>query len=322
MKLLGFLISLLLHLLFFLLIITVQFPVIVLKEKPQIIQIVPISPPLTVSQPLRVPAKLYRIVPMPPPPTVSQPPQAPAKVYVRPFFLKGGTRGNARGQVSGRSAGAKAGLPPNPVLKGGSVAPTARPAPVVAAAEPGISPATTFKSGAPGATGKGSSLTVNLGLISQLLREQKTSGDRPGNSRFTAEQAAEGLPFGDHHAGGAGGDLSPGGDGTSSYALGGDAYFDSRGYDITPWAKRMVYRVKKNWIPPALSEYALKGVVGIYLRIGRDGTIGNIHIRKTSGIRPLDQAAFNAIELSVPLPPLPDDFPNADLPAYLLFYYN
>jgi len=290
MKPLGFLISLLVHLLFLLLIITVQFPVIELEVKPQIIQIVPMSPPLTDSQPLR----------------------APAAVYVRPFVLKGGARGNARGQVSGKGAGAKAGFPPIPVSKGGSAAATARPV----QPEPGISPATASGSGVPDATGKRSKLTVNLDHVSQRLREQKTVGERAGNSRFVADQEVEGLPFGAPPAGG------QGGDGTSSHALGGNAFFDSRGYDITPWARRMVYRVKKNWIFPPVSEYGLKGVVGIYLLIGRDGAIGNIHIRKTSGIRPFDQAAFNAIELSAPLPPLPDDFPNADLQAYLLFYYN
>jgi TonB family protein len=84
----------------------------------------------------------------------------------------------------------------------------------------------------------------------------------------------------------------------------------------------MVYRVKRNWIFPPASAYGLKGVVGIYLLVKRDGSLSGVHIRKTSGVRPFDQAAFNAIELSLPLSPLPDDFPHEDLPAYFLFYYN
>jgi hypothetical protein len=308
MKPLGFLISLLVHLLLLLLVITVRFPLIELDLKPQIIQIVPMSPPPIDSQPLR----------------------APAAVYVRPFVLKGGARGNARGQVSGPGAGAKAGLSPSPVSKKGNAAPAARPMPP----EPGMTPAAASGSGVADATGKRSKLTVNLDLVSQRLRESKKASERSGHAGFVTDPAVAGLPFGDPSTGGESGDVSPAGgvspagevspsgDGTSSHALGGNAFFDSRGYDITPWAKRMVYRVKKNWISPPVSEYGLKGVVGIYLRIGRDGAIGNIYIRKTSGIRPFDQAAFNAIELSAPLPPLPADFPNADLPAYLLFYYN
>jgi uncharacterized membrane protein YgcG len=334
MKVLGFSLSLLVHLLLFLLIVTVRFPVIKLELKPQIIQIVPLSPPPTDSQPLRVPAKLYLIMPLSSPPTVGQslrapvkrypiaplspPPKvgqslrAPVKVYTRPFFLKGGTQGDARSQLSDKIVGAESGSPQSPVLNRGSAAATARPA----QPEQWKPSSLAFVSGVPEATGKRSGLSVNLDRIPQLFREQETAGGRSGNSRSAAESGSDGLPFGDHSAGGGGGD------GTPSYALGGNAYFDSRGYDITPWAKRMVYRVKKNWIPPAISEYGLKGAVGIYLLIRRDGTISKMYVRKTSGIKPLDQAAFNAIELSTPLMPLPDDFPNADLPAYLLFYYN
>lgn len=296
MKPLGFLISLLLHTLFLLLLITVRFPVIELYMKPQIIQIVPMSPPLA----------------------VSLPPRAPALVYVRPFVLPGGARGDGRDQVPGQGAGAKRGSPSIPDAKGKNDVPAA------GAGQPrtGETPAMDSEPGVTDATGGRSKLTVNLDRVFRRLREQKTSAERSASAGFASDPAAAGLPFGDPPAGGEGGDVSSSGDGTSSHALGGNAFFDSRGYDITPWAKRMVYRVKKNWIFPPVSEYGLKGVVGIYLLIGRDGAIGNIYFRKTSGIRPFDQAAFNAIELSAPLPPLPDDFPNADLPAYLLFYYN
>jgi len=136
------------------------------------------------------------------------------------------------------------------------------------------------------------------------------------------EEAQEGLPFGAVPGGSGDGTAPGGGDGTASHALGGSAFFDSRGYDITPWARRVVYRIKTNWIFPSASELGLKGVVGIYVLIERNGTLGSVYIRRASGIRPFDQAAFNAIELSAPLPPLPDDFPRENLPAYLLFYYN
>jgi len=292
MKPLGFLISILVHLLFFLLIIMVRFPVIELDREPQIIQIVPMSPPLALSQPLL----------------------APAQVYVRPFILKGG----ARGPGSGKAAGAKADSSRVPFSQGESEPPSS----LTRQSGTGKAPAAAPGPGVQDAAGRRTKLTVDLARLSQRLREQNAAAVRPGDAGSGAGDAVEGLPFGDPYAGGEGGGVSPAGDGTSSHALGGNAFFDSRGYDITPWAKRMVYRVKKNWIFPPVSEYGLKGVVGIYMRIGRDGAIGSIQIRKASGIRPFDQAAFNAIELSAPLPPLPDDFPNPDLPAYLLFYYN
>jgi TonB family protein len=292
MKPLGFLVSLLFHLLFLLLIVTVRFPVIELDRQPQIIQIVPMSPPLSDSPPLRV----------------------PAAVFVRPFVSRGGAQGNSRGQLSGKGNGSKTGLPTRSFSRGRSSIPTAR----SERPEPAIKTAAAIGSGVPDGTGKRLKLTVDLDRVAQRLREQKKAEEPAGNLGFIVGQEVEGLPFGESPAGG----VSPSGDGTSSHALGGNAFFDSGGYDITPWARRMVYRVKKNWIFPPVSQYGMKGVVGIYLLIGRTGTIGNIHIRKTSGIRPFDQAAFNAIELSAPFPPLPDDFPHADLQAYLLFYYN
>ena len=100
MKPLGFLISILVHLLFFLLIVTIRFPVIELEVKPQIIQIVPLSPPLTLSRPLPAPAAAY-----------------PAGVYVRPFVLKGGPLGQDRGPVPGKGAGKNATRPESPAFK-------------------------------------------------------------------------------------------------------------------------------------------------------------------------------------------------------------
>ncbi len=302
MKPLGFLISLLVHLLFFLLILAVRFPVIELEVKPQIIQIVPIAPPLILNRSLA----------------------APAGVYVRPFVLQGGPLGRARGPVSGKGTGKNLTAPARKASKNQSAGATASSLPP----EPGTALAPDSEGETRADSGRPAKLTIDLGRISQRLRERKTEGERPEKTGFVADAAGESLPFDAAAAGGEGDGASPAaggplsGDGTTSNALGGNAFFDSRGYDITPWAKRMVYRVKKNWIFPPVSGFGFKGVVGIYLLIRRDGAIGNVHIRKTSGIRPFDQAAFNAIELSVPLPPLPDDFPHQDLPAYLLFYYN
>ena len=166
----------------------------------------------------------------------------------------------------------------------------------------------------------GARLTVDLDRVSRKLQEKSAAARAEVGAGFLA---SAGLPFGDvPGAAGRRAARGAGGDGTASMALGGNAFFDARGYDITPWAKRMVYRVKKNWIFPPVSLYGLKGAVGIYVLIERDGAVSRVFIRKTSAIRPFDQAAFNAIELSAPLPPLPDDFPRENLPAYLLFYYN
>lgn len=286
MKVLGFLISLLVHLLFLLLLLQVRFPMIEIPGKAQVIQVVPMSPPLALE------------------------PRAPRPVYVRPFVLKGGAPGRA-------GAAATAGR--QPAFSRAQVPPRRAPGPTRRPSLAGVgSPAPPAAETVPEPpAGNSARLTVDLDRLSRKLKE-KNAGAEAG---FRASVA---LPFAEAPA--AGGASGPargrGGDGTASMALAGNAFFDARGYDITPWAKRMVYRVKKNWIFPPASLYGLKGAVGIFVLIERDGAVSRVFIRKTSAVRPFDQAAFNAIELSAPLPPLPDDYPRENLAAYLLFYYN
>jgi outer membrane biosynthesis protein TonB len=294
MKILGFLISLLAHLLFLLLISHLRFPMIDIPAKTQIIQIVPMSPPLPVEPP------------------------APLPVYVRPFVLEGGAPGHARPGSSARATAGKAVFPRANALprrvSGASGPPSPPGTGVPLAADAKTAPAPPAKNSP--------HLTVDLDQLSRKLKEKSASARAIFGPGFPAGPANAGLPFTDVHPAEGSSASGAGGDGTASTVLGGHAFFDSRGYDITPWAKRMVYRVKKNWIFPAHSLYSWKGTVGIYLLIERNGALSRVYIRKTSNIRPLDQAAFNAIALSAPLPPLPDDFPHASLPAYLLFYYN
>ncbi|MBN2346192.1 MAG: TonB C-terminal domain-containing protein [Candidatus Aminicenantes bacterium] len=284
MRLLGFLASLLAHLLFLLLLVHLRFPMPEAGLMPQVIEIVPMAPPV---------AEAGAEAP-------------PPLVYVRPFVLRGG------------APAARAAAPSTPVDRRGAVpgAPSGR----GEGRMPALPGREAVGEAAEPEREKAPRLTVDMGEISRRLGERKATVD---GSSFAG---AQGLPFGDPDAPGEGefpgGEASAAGDGTASDAMAGNAFFDSRGYDITPWARRMVYRVKKNWISPPVSRYGLKGVVGIYVLIGRDGAIVRSFVRRASGIRPLDQAAFNAVALSAPLPPLPDDYPRADLAAYLLFYYN
>lgn len=111
-----------------------------------------------------------------------------------------------------------------------------------------------------------------------------------------------------------------GGDGITAY--GGGAYFNIKGYDITPWARRAVYRIKRHWIIPLAASAGVKGEVGIFIVIETDGRISRIETREPSNVNAYDKAAVNAFRLSSPLPPLPADFPNKNLEAYFIFHYN
>lgn len=250
-----------------------------------------------------VPARLQvvEIVPMAPPAATLrlEPVPAPPLVYVRPFVMKGGVPGAPGGAAAGKGGAYAAGSARVRIAAGSGPAPfTAQPGAVSA-------PVPQQRRGTDRAR-----LTLDLKRVERELAGKGSSAE----TGVAGASGGKGLPFGDP--------AGKGGDGTASTALAGNAFFDSRGYDITPWAQRMVYRVKKNWLMPLASSHGLKGTVGIYMLIGRDGSIVRIFVRRASGVRPLDQAAFDAIRLSAPLPPLLDDFPHADLPAYLLFYYK
>lgn len=125
------------------------------------------------------------------------------------------------------------------------------------------------------------------------------------------------YPSGFYFRGGGGGTE---GEGIQGFA--GSAYFDSGGYDITPWAKEVIEKVKRNWLVPIAAKYGIKGITGIYLVFERNGDVSSMSLFRKSGVISFDQSATNAIISSIPFPKLPVDFPKENLPAYFFFYYN
>jgi TonB family protein len=68
-------------------------------------------------------------------------------------------------------------------------------------------------------------------------------------------------------------------------------------------------KVKSNWRQPGsllFGERELKAVISF--RIMRDGSVGPVTVRRSSGRATLDQSAAKAVQSSTPFPPLPDDY--------------
>jgi TonB family protein len=125
-----------------------------------------------------------------------------------------------------------------------------------------------------------------------------------------------GSGSGQSSGGGESGDL-PSGD------TGSGVFFDTQGFDLGPWANRVVAIVRSNWIIPVAAELGVKGIVGVAFKVEKStGRIIDIEIVRTSEIPSFDQAAANALKSSSPLPPLPPDFPRPLLPGVFRFYYN
>lgn len=110
--------------------------------------------------------------------------------------------------------------------------------------------------------------------------------------------------------------------GTSYPFQAGAASFNSKNFDLTPWAGEVVIRIQKNWTIPALEKEISKSQVGISVIIDKTGELSSAEIVLSSKFESLDQAALEALKLSAPLPKLPDDFPAKNLEAYFLFEYG
>ena len=104
--------------------------------------------------------------------------------------------------------------------------------------------------------------------------------------------------------------------------IGGAGPSNVRKYDFSPWANAVMNRIQKNWSIAAAGDIAWKGEVGITVVIGKNGNLTLIEVIASSKIDALDQAAVRALELSLPFPALPVDFPDSTLEVYFIFQYG
>ncbi len=121
--------------------------------------------------------------------------------------------------------------------------------------------------------------------------------------------------------GGGGRPGRPGKKGAQAF-IGGAAPSNVQKYDFSPWANAVMNRIQKNWSIAAPGDFAWKGEVGITVVIGKNGNLTLIEVIASSKIDALDQAAVTALELSLPFPALPVDFPNSSLEVYFIFQYG
>ena len=102
----------------------------------------------------------------------------------------------------------------------------------------------------------------------------------------------------------------------------GKAYFESKGYDITPWAQKVVARINENWFVLPGFKIEENSVVGIGVIFDKYGEVISAKIKRPSDVQPLDQSALNAIKMSAPYPHLPEQFPGDQLKAFFLFNFT
>jgi TonB family protein len=93
-------------------------------------------------------------------------------------------------------------------------------------------------------------------------------------------------------------------------------------YDISPWVKGVVDKIRNNWTLPPIDESIAMGEVKIFILIGKKGDLMSMEIVKSSNFPVFDETTIEAIRASAPFLPMPDDFPYDKLEAYLVFQFN
>lgn len=85
----------------------------------------------------------------------------------------------------------------------------------------------------------------------------------------------------------------------------------------------IISKLKEHWVKPVLPFRTTEPLqVIVYFVIERDGSVSHMEIDTTSGYPPLDRSAIRAIYDSVPLPPLPRQISQPNLPAKFVFELN
>jgi hypothetical protein len=168
-----------------------------------------------------------------------------------------------------------------------------------------------------GAEGDGK-LRINLLAIPDHVQDAPLGfeGGVPAGRSFR-RYVLPGLPGTAADPSRARGSAGPGGGGQRASAV-----VQSPGYDISPWASLVMDRIQLNWRIPEAPDVLGKSEIRIAVTIDKNGTFSAFAIQQYADLEVLNAAASAALRSSAPLPPLPDDFPAADLEATFVFSYK
>jgi len=92
--------------------------------------------------------------------------------------------------------------------------------------------------------------------------------------------------------------------------------FDSADFNYSYYVTQMLATIGANWFKP--TDQTVTPPV-IFFKIGRDGSISDVRIERSSGLPFVDRAAQRAVMASSPLAPLPADFHESALGVHLKF---
>jgi TonB family protein len=97
--------------------------------------------------------------------------------------------------------------------------------------------------------------------------------------------------------------------------------FDTKGVDFGPWMRRFIAQIRRNWFVP-YAAMSLRGHVVLSFNVHRDGTITDLQVLAPSTIDAFTKSAFNAVKLSNPTVPFPNEYPDEQGRFIVTFYFN
>jgi hypothetical protein len=119
-----------------------------------------------------------------------------------------------------------------------------------------------------------------------------------------------------------GGRASGTGRGTGEGGQRASAVFQSPGYDISPWAAKVMDLVQLHWSIPAVPSVTGRSEVRVAVTIERNGAFSAFEVSELADLELFNSAAATALKASEPFPALPDDFPASNLSAVFVFTYH
>ncbi len=100
----------------------------------------------------------------------------------------------------------------------------------------------------------------------------------------------------------------------------GGAAIDNASFDYPYWFVQAFSKIERNWRNPVFSNQPLTCI--IYFQVIRSGRIIKTEIEQSSGVDAFDGGCERAVNISQPLPPLPDQFADEIIGIHLEFPYS
>lgn len=103
----------------------------------------------------------------------------------------------------------------------------------------------------------------------------------------------------------------------------GKVSFDTAGWDLGPYARKVQELVQSNWhVPQVQAELGQPGWVAIRFVVHKDGSLTDLQVVRKSAIPSYNQSAIDALRASNPLPPLPPEVTIPEIRGLFRFFYN